>query len=114
MKLQCARFKNDNSPLCNISRLLGGGNVTNHTLYREILTLLDQYEESIYSEWCDSLEEACLINMNLPLLSRHPSTGLISVNFNPKVFDVMSLQNKSACWANCSPSLKPGTLKYKS
>lgn len=61
-------------------------------MYMELLSLLDQYEEDIYSDWCNGLEQACRINLNQPLLSRSTSSGLISVNFNPKVMDVMSLQ----------------------
>lgn len=65
-----------------------------YCMYMEMLSLLDQYEEDIYSDWCSGLEQACLINLNQPLLSRNTSSGLISVNFNPKVTDVMSPQSK--------------------
>lgn len=59
--------------------------VTEYYKYMEILRLLDQYEEDIYSDWCNGLEQACLVNLNRPLLSRNVSSDLISVNFNPKV-----------------------------
>ncbi|TKS81941.1 Dynein heavy chain 17, axonemal [Collichthys lucidus] len=64
--------------------------VQENYMYVEMLSLLDQYEEDIYSDWCNGLEQACLINLNQPLLSRHATSGLISVNFNTKY--VSSLQ----------------------
>ena len=58
-------------------------------MYTEMLSLLDQYEEDIYSNWCNGLEQACLINLDQPLISRNTSSNLISLNFNPKVINVM-------------------------
>lgn len=73
--------------LCSISRPAGGGEMVKEChMYREMLCLLDQYEKNIYSDWCNGLEQACLINLNQPLILR--SSGLISVNFNPKVIGV--------------------------
>lgn len=63
--------------------------VQENYMYVEMLSLLDQYEEDIYSDWCNGLEQACLINLNQPLLSRHATSGLISVNFNTKVIGVI-------------------------
>ncbi|KAM9352911.1 dynein axonemal heavy chain 11 [Symphorus nematophorus] len=60
-----------------------------HNMYMEMLNLLDQYEKDIYSDWCNGLEQACLINLNQPLLSRNTSPGLISVNLNPKLTEVL-------------------------
>lgn len=60
-----------------------------HRMYTEMLSLLDQYEENVYSSWCNGLEQSCLLNLNQPLLSRSASSGLISVNFNPKVIDAI-------------------------
>lgn len=51
----------------------------------EMMSLLDQYEHDVHSEWCNSVEQFCLINLNQPLISRNASSGLVSVNFNPKV-----------------------------
>lgn len=83
------------SQLCNISRSAGGVEMAKeYYMYMEMMSLLDQYERDIYSDWCNGLEQACLINLNQPLLSRNTSSGLISVNFNPKVIDVMSLQTR--------------------
>ncbi|XP_049439851.1 dynein axonemal heavy chain 11 [Epinephelus fuscoguttatus] len=57
--------------------------------YMEMLSLLDQYEENIYSDWCNGLEQACLINLNQPLVSRSTSSNLISLNFNPKLTEIL-------------------------
>lgn len=61
-------------------------------MYMEMLNLLDQYEKDIFFDWCNGLGQACLINLNQPLIFRDNSSGLISVNFNPTVIDVMSHQ----------------------
>lgn len=77
------------SQLCNISRPAGDVEMAKeYNMYMEMLSLLDQYEKDIYSDWCNGLEQACLINLNQPLVSRNISSDLISLNFNPKVIDV--------------------------
>uniref|UniRef100_A0A7N6BNC5 AAA+ ATPase domain-containing protein n=1 Tax=Anabas testudineus TaxID=64144 RepID=A0A7N6BNC5_ANATE len=58
-------------------------------MYKEMLSLLDQYEKDIYSDWCNSMEQACLINLNQSLILRDNSSGLISVNFNSKLTEVL-------------------------
>ncbi|XP_041843992.1 dynein heavy chain 11, axonemal [Melanotaenia boesemani] len=63
--------------------------VNERWIYMEMVSLLDQHEEGIYSDWCSDLEQACLINLNQPLICRNHSTGLISVNFNPKLAEVL-------------------------
>ena len=86
------------SQLFYISRPAGGVEmvsvemVKENNMYLEMLRLLDRYEEDVYSDWCEGLEQTCLMNLNQPLLSRNASSGLVSVNFNPKVTDPMSLQ----------------------
>ncbi|XP_056236518.1 dynein axonemal heavy chain 11 isoform X2 [Seriola aureovittata] len=60
-----------------------------HNMYIEMMSLLDQYELDIYSDWCNRLEQACLINLDQPLISRNTSSGLVSVNFNPKLTEVL-------------------------
>ncbi|XP_054638441.1 dynein axonemal heavy chain 11 isoform X2 [Dunckerocampus dactyliophorus] len=60
-----------------------------HHMYKEMTSLLHQYEEDVYSEWCDGLEQACQINLNQPLICRNASNDLISVNFNPKLAEVL-------------------------
>lgn len=64
-----------------------------YNMYMEMLSLLDRYEEDIYSDWCNGLEQTCLINLNQPLLSRNSLSGLISVNFNPEVTDIILATN---------------------
>lgn len=94
------------SQLCNISRHAEGGEmVKEYNMYMEMLSLLDQYEEDIYSGWCNGLEQACLVNLNRPLISRNTSSGLVSVNFNPKVIDVMSLQTRKHSRCKYPPML---------
>ncbi|XP_051263753.1 dynein axonemal heavy chain 11 isoform X2 [Dicentrarchus labrax] len=63
--------------------------VKENYMYMEMLSVLDQYEEDIYSDWCNGLEQSCLINLNQPILSRNTSSGLISVNFNPELTEVL-------------------------
>ncbi|GAA6224990.1 dynein heavy chain 11, axonemal-like isoform X1 [Lates japonicus] len=67
----------------------GVGMEKEYNMYKEMLSLLDQYEAGIYSDWCNGLEHACLINLNEPLISRNASSGLVSVNFNPKLTEFL-------------------------
>ncbi|XP_055083623.1 dynein axonemal heavy chain 11 isoform X2 [Periophthalmus magnuspinnatus] len=57
--------------------------------YTEMLSLLDHYEERVHSEWCNGLEETCLSNLNHPLLTRDLLSGLIAVNFSPKLIEIL-------------------------
>ncbi|XP_023819910.1 dynein heavy chain 11, axonemal [Oryzias latipes] len=57
--------------------------------YLRMISLLKQHEEIIYSDWCNGLEEAYLIHLSKPLILRNSSTGLISVNFNIKLTEVV-------------------------
>lgn len=69
-----------------------------HDMYTEMLSLLDKYEKDVYSRWCNGLEQVCLINLKQPLLTRNTSSGLISVNFNPKVSNaLLTHSNLSHC-----------------
>ncbi|KAG7460463.1 dynein heavy chain 11, axonemal-like isoform X1, partial [Solea senegalensis] len=60
-----------------------------HKMYMEMLSLLEQYEHDVYTDWCNGLEQSCLINLNQPLISRNATSGLVSVNFNPKLAEVL-------------------------
>lgn len=64
-------------------------------MYMEMMSLLGQYEVDIYTDWCNGLEQNCLINLNQPLICRNTSSGLVSVNFNPKVIVVITHNAKS-------------------
>ncbi|XP_034084207.1 dynein heavy chain 11, axonemal [Gymnodraco acuticeps] len=67
----------------------GGELAKEYHMYMEMLSLLDKYEEDIYSDWRNGLEEACLMNLNQHLISRNASSDLISLNFNPKLTEVL-------------------------
>lgn len=54
--------------------------------YLEMLTLLDSYEDHIFNEWKTEVDEVCQFNLNQPLIKRNLENGLLSVNFDPKVF----------------------------
>ncbi|XP_076016721.1 dynein axonemal heavy chain 11 [Genypterus blacodes] len=69
--------------------VMGAEMACEYGMYTEMLSLLDQHEEDIYSNWCNGLEHTCLFNLNQPLISRNISSGLISVNFNPKLTEIL-------------------------
>ncbi|XP_019728452.1 dynein heavy chain 11, axonemal isoform X3 [Hippocampus comes] len=74
----------------SVFRSVGGMDTTNvHHMYKEMISLLHQCEEQVYSGWCNGLEQACQINLQQPLLCRNSSNDLISVNFNPKLAEVL-------------------------
>uniref|UniRef100_A0A667Y5V4 Dynein axonemal heavy chain 11 n=1 Tax=Myripristis murdjan TaxID=586833 RepID=A0A667Y5V4_9TELE len=62
-----------------------------YNMCMKMLTLLNHYEEDIYSEWRNGLEQVCWFNLNQPLISRNISSGLISVNFNSKVIYMLEI-----------------------
>uniref|UniRef100_A0A7M4FBW4 Dynein axonemal heavy chain 11 n=1 Tax=Crocodylus porosus TaxID=8502 RepID=A0A7M4FBW4_CROPO len=53
--------------------------------YLEMLTLLDSYEDHIFNEWKTKVDEVCQFNLNQPLIKRNLESGLLSVNFDPKL-----------------------------
>nr|XP_060488661.1 dynein axonemal heavy chain 11 isoform X2 [Panthera onca] len=57
--------------------------------YTEMTTLLDQFENSIYDEWKSNVDEICEFNLNQPLVKFSAITGLLSVNFDPKLVAVL-------------------------
>ncbi|KAM9806325.1 dynein axonemal heavy chain 11 isoform 1-T1 [Syngnathus typhle] len=74
----------------SIFRSVGGmDTTTEHHMYNEMICLLHQCEEQIYSEWCNGLEQACQMNLKQPLLFRNSSNDFILVNFNPKLAEVL-------------------------
>ncbi|XP_061771898.1 dynein axonemal heavy chain 11 [Nerophis ophidion] len=60
-----------------------------HHMLKEMMRLLHQYKEDVYSKWCDGLEQDCQMNLNQPLINRNASNDLISVNFNSKLAEVL-------------------------
>ncbi|RXM32245.1 Dynein heavy chain 11, axonemal [Acipenser ruthenus] len=57
--------------------------------YLEMLTLLDEYEEQIYSGWTCGVDEVCQFNLDQPLIKRESHSGLLFVNFDPKLVGVL-------------------------
>lgn len=47
--------------------------------------LLDQFENRIYNEWKSNVDEICEFNLNQPLVKFSAVSGLLNVNFDPKV-----------------------------
>ncbi|KAK7886266.1 hypothetical protein WMY93_025887 [Mugilogobius chulae] len=60
-----------------------------HQMYLQMLSLLDQYEQKVHSEWSNGLEQTCLSNLNQPLLTRDTLSGLITVNFSPRLMEIL-------------------------
>ncbi|RXM27080.1 Dynein heavy chain 11, axonemal [Acipenser ruthenus] len=48
-----------------------------------ILDLLDQHDEEVYTSWTESLDAHCNSNLNQPLLKQDLETGLYETNFDP-------------------------------
>ncbi|KAL6489651.1 hypothetical protein MHYP_G00033920 [Metynnis hypsauchen] len=57
--------------------------------YREMSTLLDEFEEEVYSDWCGNVEQICQLNLDQPLIRRDSDTGLLSVNFNQELLAIL-------------------------
>ncbi|XP_051791984.1 LOW QUALITY PROTEIN: dynein axonemal heavy chain 11 [Erpetoichthys calabaricus] len=57
--------------------------------YLEMLSLLDCYEDKVFSVWSSGMDEICELNLDQPLLRRDVSSGLLSVNFDPKLAAVL-------------------------
>ncbi|MGH0148390.1 UNVERIFIED_CONTAM: hypothetical protein FKN15_039512 [Acipenser sinensis] len=57
--------------------------------YLEMLTLLDEYEEQVYSGWTCGVDEVCQFNLDQPLIKRESHSGLLFVNFDPKLVGVL-------------------------
>uniref|UniRef100_A0A7N6A444 Dynein heavy chain 9, axonemal n=1 Tax=Anabas testudineus TaxID=64144 RepID=A0A7N6A444_ANATE len=55
-----------------------------------LLLLTDaKYSTSLYDTWTETVGESSQYNLSLPLISRDPTTQLISVNFNPQLASVL-------------------------
>uniref|UniRef100_A0A8C5QHE5 Dynein axonemal heavy chain 11 n=1 Tax=Leptobrachium leishanense TaxID=445787 RepID=A0A8C5QHE5_9ANUR len=57
--------------------------------YMEMMTLLDQHEESAYEKWLSQVDNICEFNLDRPLIKRNHEDGLLSVNFEPKLVAVL-------------------------
>ncbi|XP_015255846.1 PREDICTED: dynein heavy chain 11, axonemal [Cyprinodon variegatus] len=60
-----------------------------YSMYRDLLSSLEEREKDVYAEWCNGLEETCLFNLNQPLISRNPLSELISINFTPELAEIL-------------------------
>ena len=58
------------------------------------------YEEEVFTEWTQGVDDIAKTNLDKPLLLRNPSTQLISVNFDPQLVallrEVKYLQQREA------------------
>ncbi|GFN78401.1 dynein heavy chain 9, axonemal, partial [Plakobranchus ocellatus] len=59
------------------------------TKYEEMMTLLGQWDQEVYSDWTKGVDEACSFNLKQPLLTRNEETNLIAVNFDPQLVAVL-------------------------
>ncbi|XP_007888401.2 dynein axonemal heavy chain 11-like [Callorhinchus milii] len=57
--------------------------------YDQMLTLLDQHEEAIYTLWTHHLDALCQANLSQPLLMFNKETGVYSVNFGSELSCVL-------------------------
>ena len=68
------------------------------------------FEQEVYSEWIQSVDEVAASNLEKPLLERNQDTHLISVNFDPKVekrgsdSSMVFIKSSSISIADCSPA----------
>jgi len=73
--------------------------------YVEMTTLLNQFEDHIYNEWKSNVNEICEFNLNQPLVKFSATSGLLSVNFDPKVgFNVFKMFYKCPFYYKCMPN----------
>ncbi|KAG8514707.1 Dynein heavy chain 11, axonemal, partial [Galemys pyrenaicus] len=76
--------------------------------YVEMTTLLDQFESHIYNEWKSNVDEICEFNLSQPLLKFSAINGLLSVNFDPKMWTSLG-ETLIALILNC---VRARFLKY--
>ncbi|XP_030637015.1 dynein heavy chain 11, axonemal [Chanos chanos] len=60
-----------------------------HLKYMEMSTLLDHFEEEVYSAWGRDINQVCQLNLDQPLIKREPHSALLHVNFNPELLAVL-------------------------
>ncbi|XP_036372722.1 dynein heavy chain 9, axonemal [Megalops cyprinoides] len=59
------------------------------TKYEEMMNLLESYTCKLYDNWAETVGERSQYNLSQHLISRDPSTRLITVNFNPQLVSVL-------------------------
>ncbi|KAK3551295.1 hypothetical protein QTP70_013939, partial [Hemibagrus guttatus] len=57
--------------------------------YMEMSSLLDEYENEVYSDWCSKVEQVCQLNLDQPLIKRDLISCFLSVNFNQELIAVL-------------------------
>uniref|UniRef100_A0A8B9HS49 Dynein, axonemal, heavy chain 9 n=1 Tax=Astyanax mexicanus TaxID=7994 RepID=A0A8B9HS49_ASTMX len=59
------------------------------TTYNSFRYVTHPYTSKLYDRWTESVGEKSQYNLNQPLISRDPTTTLITVNFNPQLVSVL-------------------------
>ena len=67
-----------------LSQFKNSFHCTSHDI-QPILYLTPRFEEEVFSEWTQGVDEVASANLEKPLLLRSKETHLLSVNFDPKV-----------------------------
>uniref|UniRef100_A0AAV2JZN7 Dynein heavy chain tail domain-containing protein n=1 Tax=Knipowitschia caucasica TaxID=637954 RepID=A0AAV2JZN7_KNICA len=57
--------------------------------YEDTMQLLDRYASSLYDSWAQTVAQTSECNLSLPLITREPTSRLLSVNFNPQLVSVL-------------------------
>jgi dynein heavy chain len=57
--------------------------------YTSLVASLGEYEHVKIEEWGEEIESSSQSKLKLPLLIRNPETGLLSVNFDPKLVELL-------------------------
>ncbi|XP_043570859.1 dynein axonemal heavy chain 17-like [Chiloscyllium plagiosum] len=57
--------------------------------YTEMKSLLEKFSEQVYTDWIRKVDEDCQFNLKQPLITRNPTTNLISVSFSKKLVAVL-------------------------
>ncbi|NWR90162.1 DYH9 protein, partial [Furnarius figulus] len=57
--------------------------------YKEMIQLLDTFQEKLYLDWSQTVSEKSQYNLTQPLIWRDPETKLITVNFDPQLVSVL-------------------------
>lgn len=63
--------------------------------HMEMSSLLDEYENEVYSEWCSNVEQVCQMNLDQPLIKRDLISGFLSVNFNHEVKKILKVNENT-------------------
>ncbi|GCC24108.1 hypothetical protein chiPu_0002508 [Chiloscyllium punctatum] len=59
--------------------------------HTEMKSLLEKFSEQVYTDWIMKVDEDCQFNLKQPLITRNPTTNLISVSFSKKEWSTSPL-----------------------